>query len=57
MRDDKETLDWVCSEFERAKTLPPEQANHIKRAAKLIFDKRFPNPDRCPACCGKIRSG
>jgi hypothetical protein len=50
IRTDEEVLDWVCDEFQKAQTAPPEMAEFRRRAAKLVFDKRFPNPDMCPAC-------
>lgn len=50
-----EIIDWCKAEFKRADIIENKQeANRIRYRAKLIFDKRFPNPDICP-CCGKIR--
>jgi hypothetical protein len=40
IRTDEEILDFVCDEFKRAKT------DYVRRRAKLIFDKRFPNDYR-----------
>jgi len=51
---DQEVKNWCHAEFERAKTVENKQeANQIRYRAKLIFDKRFPNPDVC-FCCKQV---
>jgi len=44
---DEEVLQWVCSEMKS------KDKKHRYRA-KVIFDKRFPNPDYCLACGRKL---
>lgn len=50
VRTDEEALQFVCDEFERAKSLPHDKSVKVRKRAKLVFDKRFPNPDVCPTC-------
>jgi hypothetical protein len=45
MKTDEEVLDWVISEFERANSIQDKTARKVRYRAKVIFDKRFPNPE------------
>lgn len=50
----KEAMDWVTKEYAKADATEDRQkANQIRYRAKIIFDKRFPNPDIC-CSCGRI---
>lgn len=50
----EEVIDWVIGEYAKAgATEDRKEANCIRYRAKIIFDKRFPNPDTC-CCCGQI---
>lgn len=42
----KKTLEWVQSEFHRGAKVGGAKGNEIRRNAKNVFDKRFPNPVR-----------
>lgn len=47
----EEVLEWAIKENIRAtKVESKEEANMIRYRAKVIFDKRFPNPDICLTC-------
>lgn len=51
MTTKEEMIDWVTKEYARADTVKNKaEANQIRYRAKVIFDKRFPNPDICPCC-------
>lgn len=53
---DQEVKDWVASEYKRSLLMPQGSgAKQIRYRAKIIFDKRFPNPDVCPCCNQKVR--
>ncbi|UCE06522.1 MAG: hypothetical protein JSW07_00320 [bacterium] len=53
---DAEVRDWALAEFARAETIENKQeANQIRYRAKIILDKRFPNPDVCPCCKQKVK--
>ena len=50
IRTDDEVIQYVGDEFKRAESLPYDESIEVRKRAKLIFDKRFPNPMQCPAC-------
>lgn len=50
----EEVIDWMTKEYAKADAIEDKkEANRIRYRAKIIFDKRFPNPDTC-CCCGQI---
>jgi hypothetical protein len=51
-----EVLELICQKFEKANDMPLEEGNKLRYEAKVIFDKRFTNPDRCPTC-RKVNNG
>lgn len=47
----EEFYDWMEAEYKRADAAENKQeANQIRYRAKVMFDKRFPNPEVCHCC-------
>lgn len=51
---DQEVRDWVAAEYKHSFLLCREKARQIRYRAKIVFDKRFPNPDVCSCCKQKV---
>lgn len=47
---DKDFFAWIGTEYKRAEMVPKSESRQIRYRAKVIFDKRFPNPTYCPSC-------
>lgn len=54
----QEIIDYVESEYSRSLNIKDKrEAIQIRYRAKVVFDKRFPNPTYCPSCGQKILKG